>query len=280
MPESLAKALRPARSLVRCIVLIAAALLLANVGRSADGDGDDVRPDNPMRTVYDLTGRRLGVLTGTNHDQAADAALDYTQFEYFEDVKSMFRALRSGEVDALLCDSPVARYYEKSDPTLRRLKGVFRIDHFAFAMRRDDNELFDRINGAVRELLADGTVDRLTEEWMDGPIGDWALPAQSVEPGAKVIRLGVGAAAPPLAFRDNKGNIIGFEVELAMLVAEKLGYRLEVADIDYGQLISSLFYGRIDMAGSGLGIDGERGLLARFTDSYFTSGVTALVLAD
>ncbi len=273
--------LRPhiaSRSLQTCpafILLVLAVFANTNAGE-------------PMQNVFDLNGRLVGTLAGTSHDQAANQSLDYTQLEYFDDPMEMLASLQAGEVDAILTETPIADYNTKKNPALRRLSGVLKIDHFAFALRHqsddgksspEDAELFVEVNSSMREMLANGTIDKMLAKWLDG--NESAIPDPEPTPGSgKVLRVGLAAGCLPFSDTDSQGTPIGFDAELVRRIALDRGYRLEIRIMEYAQLLPSLFYGRVDMVGSCMTINEERRRLVQFTDSYYASGVTALVLDE
>jgi len=62
-----------------------------------------------------------------------------------------------------------------------------------------------------------------------------------------VIRVGSTAAARPYCYRDETGKIVGWEIDLANLIAENLGVKLENVDMPWAGLIPALQAGRIDL---------------------------------
>jgi ABC-type amino acid transport substrate-binding protein len=90
---------------------------------------------------------------------------------------------------------------------------------------------------------------------------------------AKVLKMGTSADYPPFEYIDTaKGSdIIGIDAEIAKAVTEKLGYELEIQDMDFGGLISALQNGQIDFAASAMSATDERKESVDFSDIYYTS---------
>lgn len=65
---------------------------------------------------------------------------------------------------------------------------------------------------------------------------------------AGVVQIGTGNATPPLNYVDEKGNWIGFDIDLGDAIAEKLGVKLERVLVDTKTRIAFLANGRIDLA--------------------------------
>jgi ABC-type amino acid transport substrate-binding protein len=75
-----------------------------------------------------------------------------------------------------------------------------------------------------------------------------------------VIRVGTDPTWPPYQMTDpnNTSKIIGFEVDLANAAAAKLGLRIEWVSSNFGDIITSVQGGQLDMGVSGFSITPER----------------------
>ncbi|MDZ5471085.1 transporter substrate-binding domain-containing protein (plasmid) [Bacillus sp. 31A1R] len=93
------------------------------------------------------------------------------------------------------------------------------------------------------------------------------------ESGKKVLVMGTSADYPPFEYVDSaKGEeIIGFDVDLANAIAEKLGYEVQVKDIDFTGLIPALETGQVDFVLAGMTPTEERKKNVDFSDIYYTA---------
>lgn len=79
------------------------------------------------------------------------------------------------------------------------------------------------------------------------------------EKGKLVI--GTTADYPPYEFKvmqNGKLEIVGFDIEIAKLIAKKLGVELEIKDMDFKLLIEAVKKGEIDIALAGINPTEER----------------------
>ena len=90
---------------------------------------------------------------------------------------------------------------------------------------------------------------------------------------AKVLKMGTSADYAPFEYIDTaKGEEpTGIDIELAKIITEKLGYKLEIQDMDFGGLISSLQNGQVDFVASAMSATDERRKSVDFSDIYYTS---------
>jgi polar amino acid transport system substrate-binding protein len=63
-----------------------------------------------------------------------------------------------------------------------------------------------------------------------------------------VVRIGIGNDSPPLNYVDDKGQWIGFDVDLAEAIAKKLGVKIERVQVNNKTRIAFLANNQIDMA--------------------------------
>jgi polar amino acid transport system substrate-binding protein len=81
----------------------------------------------------------------------------------------------------------------------------------------------------------------------------------------------------PFEYANEKGEPIGFDVEIAKLAAKELGVDIEIKDIEWTGLIPALQSGKVDMIISGMTATLERSKAVSFSQPYFETGLCALV---
>lgn len=78
------------------------------------------------------------------------------------------------------------------------------------------------------------------------------------KPRADTLIVGLQSGYPPFEFMDAGGNIVGFDVDLANLIATKMNKSLEIKDMEFEGEILSLKQGKIDLIMSGMNITPSR----------------------
>ncbi|MBU2550304.1 MAG: transporter substrate-binding domain-containing protein [Proteobacteria bacterium] len=81
----------------------------------------------------------------------------------------------------------------------------------------------------------------------------------------------------PFEYLDPKGRPVGFDVDLAGMVARELKVDLEIADLAWKELIPALEAGRIDCILSAMSRNEERAARVGFTGPYFETGLCVLL---
>jgi arginine/lysine/histidine transporter system substrate-binding protein len=91
--------------------------------------------------------------------------------------------------------------------------------------------------------------------------------------GKKVLIMGTSADYPPFEYIDSakSDEIIGFDVDLAKAITEKLGYEVKVRDMDFNGLIPALESGKVDFVLAGMTPTEKRKKNVDFSDVYYTA---------
>lgn len=83
----------------------------------------------------------------------------------------------------------------------------------------------------------------------------------------------------PFEYADTNGKPMGFDVDLAKLIAQELGVQIEIKDIEWTGLIPALQSGKVDLVISGMTRTLARAKTVSFTEPYFTTGLCVLLSA-
>ncbi len=81
----------------------------------------------------------------------------------------------------------------------------------------------------------------------------------------------------PFEYANEKGEPIGFDVDIARLAAKELGVEIDLRDMEFAGLIPALQSGKIDMIISGMTRTLTRAKTVSFTQPYFVTGLCALL---
>ncbi|MFJ7406470.1 MULTISPECIES: transporter substrate-binding domain-containing protein [unclassified Lysinibacillus] len=94
---------------------------------------------------------------------------------------------------------------------------------------------------------------------------------------AKVI-IGIDDKFAPLGFRDDKNEIVGFDIDLARAAAEHMGMEAKFQPIDWKTKEAELISGRIDLIWNGYTITDERKEKVLFTKPYLENAQAVMTI--
>lgn len=89
--------------------------------------------------------------------------------------------------------------------------------------------------------------------------------------------LGLDADFAPMGFTDDNGEIVGFDIDLAKAVGEKMGVDVEVKPIDWDSKDMELSSGKIDVIWNGFSITDERRQEVLFSNPYLSTKQSIIV---
>ncbi len=92
--------------------------------------------------------------------------------------------------------------------------------------------------------------------------------------------LGLDDSFPPMGFRDEKGQIVGFDIDLAREVCSRLGVTLKLQPINWDAKEQELNTGNIDCIWNGLTITPERQKTILFSKPYMNNRQVLVVRAN
>lgn len=89
---------------------------------------------------------------------------------------------------------------------------------------------------------------------------------------AGVLTIGLDDSFPPMEFRDDKNNLIGFDIDVAKEIGKKLGVKVQHIPTEWSGIIEALKTSKFDMIMATLSITDERKKQILFSDPYIMEG--------
>ena len=95
---------------------------------------------------------------------------------------------------------------------------------------------------------------------------------------AETLTMGTNASFPPYEYYED-GKIVGIDAEIAAAIAEKLGMKLEIMDMEFKAIIPAVTESKIDFGMAGMTVTEERLQSVNFSDTYAT-GIQAIIVKE
>jgi len=92
-----------------------------------------------------------------------------------------------------------------------------------------------------------------------------------------IMRVGMDASWPPFEYMDHDGQIVGFDVDLARAIGQRLGVEVELVNVGFDSLYDALYVGRFDAIISALPYDPLLLGDVAYSISYFNAGQVLVV---
>jgi polar amino acid transport system substrate-binding protein len=91
------------------------------------------------------------------------------------------------------------------------------------------------------------------------------------------LRVGMEPGYMPFEMTDKKGEIIGFDVDMAKRIAKAMGVKLELVSTAWDGIIPALLTDKFDMIMSGMTLTQERNMKVNFATPYIVVGQSILI---
>jgi len=96
---------------------------------------------------------------------------------------------------------------------------------------------------------------------------------------AGTIKFGLEDSFPPMEYRNDKNELVGFDIDLGNKIAEKLGVKAEFVSTDFNGILLALKSNKFDAILSGLSMTDERKKEIAFAGPYLMGGQIIVVKA-
>lgn len=113
----------------------------------------------------DLNGKTIGVQLGTTGDIFA-SDIEGATIEQFNKGMDAVQALTTGKIDAVIIDNEPAKQFVSKAEGLKILDEEFVVEEYAIAIAKDNEELLEKVNTALEELTADGTIQTIVDKYI------------------------------------------------------------------------------------------------------------------
>ena len=132
-----------------------------------------VTEDSPIQTADDLfkegANNKVGVQITTTGDiytteDIEDAGLG--KVERYNKGADAIQALLTGKIDCVVIDNEPAKAFVEANPGLKILDTEYVTEDYAICFAKDNTELRDQVNTALKELIADGTIQSILDKYI------------------------------------------------------------------------------------------------------------------
>lgn len=160
--------------------------------------------------------------------------------------------------------------------TLQILDTEYTSEDYAICVAKENTELLDKINAALKELTEDGTAQKIVDKYISGK--DSGLTFQENAEGKAELHMATNAQFPPYEFYQGE-TIVGIDAEMAAAIADKLDMKLVIDDMDFDAIITAVQSGKADMGMAGMTVTEDRLKSINFSDSYAT-GIQSIIVPE
>ncbi len=175
-------------------------------------------------------------------------------------------------------------------PTYVMLDEPISTEQYGIAFKKGNTALANTVKEQLDAMWKDGTFQKIADTWGQGlpdmlcydqakvatPAGAEELPADA---SRKTFTLGFDAEYPPYGYKDENGDYVGFDIDLAKEVCKRLGWELKLQPIDWPSKDMELNSGNIDVIWNGMTMTGRENDYT-WIGPYVDNSIVVVVKSD
>jgi ABC-type amino acid transport substrate-binding protein len=273
---------------VRTFLAVAVTLTVALSGmgcgkdgkQNADGAGKPAAGSKWASGTYDraeFADRTLAILSGSTFVAVSKEKVGARQYKYYDSRGLCVEAILAGEADGTLVEEPVARKAVAQHPdSLIVLYPPVDVEHYAYLFRKQDGgKLRAQFNAFLDTVRANGVYKDMVLRWVDTPDSP-PMPEITLASAEKTLIFATSDSSPPFSFKNESGEWVGFDIEMALRFARANGYGLEIKAMEFVDIIPSISAGSIDFAANLIATIEERKAFGDFAEPVYLGGTVML----
>ena len=161
------------------------------------------------------------------------------------------------------------------DESLRTL-GTEVID-FYWLHRDDPEKPVEEIVDILEELKKDGTIDSIMDNYIGEDAGKTPYESpEDVDRSNGTLIMATNAEFEPYEYREGD-TIVGIDADIAQAICDKLGYELEIDDMEFDAILAAVQSGKADFGAAGMTVTEDRLESVDFTDTYANASQVIIV---
>ena len=125
-----------------------------------------VKEGSAIASVDDLEGKMIGVQAGTTGDIYCTDEFGQDKVKQYNNGALAVAALNNDQIDCVIIDNEPAKSFVAANTGLKILDTEYAVEDYAIAVAKENTELLDKINDAMAELKADGTIDKIVKKYI------------------------------------------------------------------------------------------------------------------
>ena len=258
------------------------AAVLAEEAETAEKQSFDDVPSGVYSSLAELSGKKIGIQTGTSFDQTVLDVIPDAEIVYLNNKADLVNSLLTFKIDGFVVDEPVAEMLTNENDSLTYIPDYLDSLDFSYVFPMNDKgeDLCDDFSEFLEEIKEDGTLEEIERRWFSDDESIKSIPDYTSFPASNgPLRLAVEALYEPFCYILNN-QIVGYDIDIAVRFCEAYGYGLEIIDMSFDAVLPAVQTGKADFGVSGISITPERAESVLFSEPNYSGGTLMVVLRE
>ena len=222
----------------------------------------------PQYTEFEeLNGKTIGMITGAAFEELVRSKIPgVKEILFFSSAPDMLAAIKAGKVEAYLMNNAVGTLLVNMDNSVAIFPKSLGDTTYGIAFKKNSKEralwqeAYDKI---PRE-----DIEEIWKKWTGADESVKTMPEQDW-PGSKgTVQVACCDTLPPMSYRGEGNQIMGFDNEIILRMAEQLDVHVEFNGMEFGSVMPSVESGKALLGCGSIVVSDERKEVVDFIDYY------------
>ena len=250
-----------------CAFMVLALVLPIAYSEASAERGADSGAVAEYQTFEELSGKTISMLTGAPFEELISSKVsDVKEFTYYQSSPDMMLGIKSSKTDAGFMNNAVAELVVNRDSELAIFPEPLGETAFGFGFAKGD-ERRDEWQAAY-DTISDETKEALWDKWTGADEDVKTLPEQDWPGENGTVNVAACDTLEPMSYVGQDGEVMGFDIEMILLIAEQLDVHVNFIPMDFSAVLSCLESDKADIITGSIVVTNERKETMDFLEYY------------
>ncbi len=237
----------------------------ASAVTAVHADNDRLVPE--IKTFSELTGKTVSMLNGAPFEELVKSKNPHVgEFTYYSNMSDILLAIKNRKTDAILSNNAISQLSVNRNPDLMFFPESLKDGVFGLAFPKGDPAR-DKWQAAF-DRIPESTITEAWEKWTGSDEDAKILPAQDWPGNNGTITAAVCDTLEPMSYAGQDGKLMGFDVEIILLMAKELDMHVDLVGMEFSSVLSYVQSGKALIGAGSIIVTDERKEAVDFVEYY------------
>ncbi len=235
---------------------------------SIDGMHVTAEAAEPGYTEFeDLSGKSIGMITGAPFEELVKSKVpNVKEILFFGSAPDMLAALKAGKVDAYLMNNAVGTLLVNMDSSVAIFPESLGETTYGIAFKKNSKER--ALWQEAYDKIPQEEIEEIWKKWTGSDETVKTMPRQDWPGTNGTVQVACCDTLPPMSYRGEDNQILGFDNEVILRMAEQLDVHVEFTGMEFASVMPTVESGKALMGCGSIVVSDERKEVVDFVDYY------------
>ena len=261
-----------------CLFVALIMIMFTFVG-CGSGDDDVIGSDGETK-LSDLSGKKIGVMTGSIQAVMMPEMIPDAEYMEFNALSDLIVALHNKKIDAFGCDESLFTSMLWEGQAVDRIDEPLNKSNYGIIFPKGQNlKLQSEVNEYIATVKEDGRLEQLEEKWFGSKEPTEFMAYEELSGVNGTITVAVNSSAKPFVYFKNN-RFVGFDIDFITGFAQDYGYAVKFEDVAFAAILGGVQSAKYNLGMSGITITEERKESMDFSGVYHVEDLAVIIRAQ